>query len=912
MAHRDRPRLKQDICVVGEACTFFIHHCPEFSKAPSMWAQGLLHLCLLFCFSDSTQQSCAELLRRKLRALKVHPAMYTWPRFLKSNAVYIKTKVDWRIFSTVEKYRQPSTMMYVGSTSISVSRRESNRLSVYRKLVKGQEAQAELALRYWASNQSIEQFTIFQVATCSDYQSAWVLEHCLIDAWQPKLNFPFIQSFLKRSALGFKPSRQRRMSSYSKFGRRLWVKLRKKLFTQDQPYAFQLSRLKAWNILYDLTSLSRASFERARQLRSQSFVDDEIYSLIRLSANLQEPLRSKARMILKSVAGYRNMTWPKGSLGIQLQFTADERFPQRMSKWLRSVIIRFKHVLVPFHLPSVSVREKPHQSLKDFLHNVQQWDMWLQHNSFEEIPCTCQFYKRVLPDECFTSGHVTAGLEMLNQLHPACSRLGTGSASSTFFPAKHKFVSVNCKTFHLWRKKHGIPVNVETEFQAMLEEEWYWHNVALKSFPRLTWADVSAVRKRLRREFVVHCEDHEPNHVMVFCPQFYFQSARCTWDDPEVFHNLDGDPESWRQWVLQQVPGYLRKKYPWAIDSKGKLPNGFVFLKRKKKFAKGRTIISYSFTPFSRLLKAASHAIVLMIKVTWDRAFGLEPTPIIWQRLHEFFKRTPAESHLLEVNDDLVGFFNSVPREQILHSLDALISKYLSLGYPPDITVSLKKAVCTETAWPGKPKGKSTKQVKFLRVQDLPDIVQLSFRAGVFQAIGRIFKQHRGTCIGNQISPVLSSLPVIQRELFWQQEWDFQLTSCKFFERQASQAFVCRYVDNRLLICTEQEVNLQCFRDFKHLSFYGSTIQLEPVDDHHFLGFDISASNRTVTFKQPVKPWKLRHVSSAGSWSARASGFFSRKALIVQFAWPPSSRKQQVEHLRNLYLRQGFPLRVLQ
>ena len=31
--------------------------------------------------------------------------------------------------------------------------------------------------------------------------------------------------------------------------------------------------------------------------------------------------------------------------------------------------------------------------------------------------------------------------------------------------------------------------------------------------------------------FVVHCEDHQPNDLMVFCPQFYYASVDRTWAD---------------------------------------------------------------------------------------------------------------------------------------------------------------------------------------------------------------------------------------------------------------------------------------------------------------------------------------------------------------------------------------------
>ena len=66
----------------------------------------------------------------------------------KLRMLYIR-KLLWigAIFSSIVHYRQPSTFMYIGSTSQSVFRWESNRLSVAKKLSAGGEAQAELAIR---------------------------------------------------------------------------------------------------------------------------------------------------------------------------------------------------------------------------------------------------------------------------------------------------------------------------------------------------------------------------------------------------------------------------------------------------------------------------------------------------------------------------------------------------------------------------------------------------------------------------------------------------------------------------------------------------------------------------------------------------------------------------------------------
>ena len=276
--------------------------------------------------------------------------------------------------------------------------------------------------------------------------------------WQPKLNHPYIVSFLKRGALGFRPNKRVRLSAFSRFGMRLRRKLRKRLHTQLQPEIFQLRRRSAWEILFNLTRFSRAPFEELKRLRSDRYLPDdhEIYSLIRLSNSLEEPGKTKARNALQSVRKDRNMSW-------QLKFTADPNFGSEISRWIRTQVLGHKHILIPFRLPVFKVREQPHQSLKDFLHNFKDWDAWLQHNSLEHVPCPCHKYIHTLPEVCITHGHVVSGIEHLGSLHQSFEKLGAGSASSAFFPAKHEFFKHNCKMFSSWRRKHHFPRSLEAE-----------------------------------------------------------------------------------------------------------------------------------------------------------------------------------------------------------------------------------------------------------------------------------------------------------------------------------------------------------------------------------------------------------------------------------------------------------------
>ena len=147
----------------------------------------------------------------------------------------------------------------------------------------------------------------------------------------------------------------------------------------------------------------------------------------------------------------------------------------------------------------------------------------------------------------------------------------------------------------------------------------------------------------------------------------------------------------------------------------------------------------------------------------------------------------------------------------------------------------------------------------------------------------------------------------MQRELASMKEWSAELQSINMFTSTESEIFMCRYVDNSLLLSDTKHHRLGALREFTHLSFCGSTIQLETVSDHKFLAFTINAPNRAVVFNLPTDTWSIRHPHSAGTWPARASGYHSRKALIQKYAWPPSSRSYQISCLRQLYLDKGFP-----
>jgi hypothetical protein len=252
---------------------------------------------------------------------------------------------------------------------------------------------------------------------------------------------------------------------------------------------------------------------------------------------------------------------------------------------------------------------------------------------------------------------VACGIELFAEHWPRLKLLSSTSGSSSFFSGKESWFNQVQQTFTKWRAVHAFPMEVEQEFHSFMLQQWDKHYAAVQTQQRLTWSDVQFARKTLGSKFVCYCEDHHPNHVMIFCPKLYYGAILHTWNDVQVFKQLSGTAEQWQQHSLRSIPAGLRQRYPWGFKANAPLPRGTVFLKRKKQFSSGRTIISYSGSLLSKLLAAASLAITAILNSLWPGAVGQQSSPIIWKQLHSFFECTPPEVELVEWNDDLIGFF---------------------------------------------------------------------------------------------------------------------------------------------------------------------------------------------------------------------------------------------------------------
>lgn len=143
--------------------------------------------------------------------------------------------------------------------------------------------------------------------------------------------------------------------------------------------------------------------------------------------------------------------------------------------------------------------------------------------------------------------------------------------------------------------------------------------------------------------------------------------------------------------IHSSFPPSLLSKYSWGIRKKAGLPYGFIFLKRKKQWQKGRTLISYFQSFQGKLLKAVSKALDSMLQQQWTQTAGQLSTSQIWKKIHSFLQDTPAEIMLGCINDDLIGFFNSVPQERLVQAVSDVVQQWRQTHFGDAISVDIQQ-----------------------------------------------------------------------------------------------------------------------------------------------------------------------------------------------------------------------------
>ena len=130
-------------------------------------------------------------------------------------------------------------------------------------------------------------------------------------------------------------------------------------------------------------------------------------------------------------------------------------------------------------------------------------------------------------------------------------------------------------------------------------------------------------------------------------------------------------------------------------------------------------------------------------------------------------------------------------------------------------------------------------------------------------------------------------------------------------EALRSQVYIIRYVDNRLVLCSDDIANRWFFQQFLDPFFFGHPVELEGVTDGEFLGTTLNPRARRLEYRQPTARHQFRPFRTAGTDSHKVSAAYARICLASRIAFPFQQAEADVQTLVRSYTTYGYGVQLL-
>ena len=784
-------------------------------------------------------------------------------------------------------------LFYIGSSRHNVLSREDTRKRKFFQLTSMKLVHAEPALKYWQSKKNFFRYHPIALShpTPSNLDAE---ENTEIQQLQPGLNTPWVYSRLKN-----RPSPAPTTANFASC--KLWKRLRRKL-KKCSTYGMHITgvyrRKQAWRTLFDLCSTTKRSYSTQRYLRSARVNTLQLYALYRLSNHLQEPRKSLCRSQLKRILRFRKCIVPTSIPPLTIPWLICSQFQSVTKHWLQRLIRTHSMQFPPFHHPKSTILQGKTISVGMLLHN---WKHWAQTYIHARPQCPCHAMKLKIPWLPTTGNHIAGSFAEVTL--PLDFRVLSESAKNLVHLSKQFYTEFTWNKICRWLQRQRITADesLKRTWEQHVHYLWPEHLQQIAESP-FTF-DKIAKCKQLVADLVCHCEDHAPDSLCIYCPQLYYDTAMSLFGDPEVFQSLETSPTCFQQHYSDYLPSVVTKYYKWGLDKHKGLPKAYLFLKRKKLWKKARPIIAYNDTILGNLLSPLGVLIQQLIDSNYPSSFShLNPKDIL-AKLHQFMRYHSSIASC--TNDDLVGFFTSVPHDRILNAAKHMLARHLATNNlnaeEATFTVQMQEQQKTLRVFNGKYRTPSNKRYTF-QAAHFVELCQTALQCSHFVYAGKLFKQTRGTPIGGPASPALAQLTVCFEEQIWSECFETTRRNLSML----SQALCIRYVDNRMIILSKQLAEDPAMQLLLSQNFYREPIQLELVDDMHFVGYNLDLTNRAVEYIMPLQQWQIRHPASAGSTSLKLSSLSSRLYLIKRGVYPHQTAWPTARSLANLYITKGF------
>ena len=430
---------------------------------------------------------------------------------------------------------------------------------------------------------------------------------------------------------------------------------------------------------------------------------------------------------------------------------------------------------------------------------------------------------------------------------------------------------------------------------------------AVQQQDRFTFALAAKVRQTFHG-LILHNEDHHVDRLCAYCPIRYFELINKTFFDDKVFTVCNCHPVLLKTRLQHKIDPHLLKRCKWGFNFAHPLPNAYILPKGKKMYTSGRPIIASRKSACGKILQVTGKLLADIVCITCPQTFGNRTIPDVFKDLKVFmaFLKNNNRRDYSFHNDDLKGFFTSVPHDCILQALNWVVRKYADSNPSKThfdkvvFTVKTKSATIERTI-----RGRSfacQSKDRILYLADLVAITKVALNVSHFSCMGKVFQQSRGACIGGQASPAICAIVVAFREQMWLSSYNTLLSS-----RQ----LCIRYVDNRALMLSPEDEQLTRFKTLLDLEFYRLPIELEQCGHAVLLGFTIDMRQLEILYVPPAFSRQYRSSRSAGSNQRVLSGLGARLHILHKGTFPKEKIPGRVAMLLAGYKKKGFSFPLL-
>ena len=188
-------------------------------------------------------------------------------------------------------------------------------------------------------------------------------------------------------------------------------------------------------------------------------------------------------------------------------------------------------------------------------------------------------------------------------------------------------------------------------------------------------------------------------------------------------------------------------------------------------------------------------------------------------------------------------------------------------------------------------------------LKGLCQLCGLSLHTSLFSNMKKVFKQQRGSAIGNQISPSLANINIAVSYVEHQRHQKHK----DALEKHSDELYIFRYVDNRLVLCGQHLADRWFTQEFLTDFFYRHPVELEGVINEELLGTILNANLRTLSFQQPTASFQFRPFRSTGTEAHKLSAAAARICLASRYSLPDQQARSDVQQLVKSYLEHDYP-----